>query len=245
MGSIAFMALPILACAALARHSLRVRGREATLLFFLCAIVFSVIRGLVDAQRPLAEVAQVSHLDLWLHEGRDFGLFMIMMPAVRAMIAYVGLLAGERFCARRGGSGGGALRMCSIALLTYSLLGVLVECGGEALGWWTYRPTPEVNPSLLYHFLKGMNWGGGIVQAFFVAKLDTDRFERPVVVALNYMFGYFLVLTVCTLVNPGLRTILFAPFNLGIIVAGFFKQGPRLTPLRLPVGSPTTSNPVV
>ncbi len=242
MREMAYMGLPIVACLFAARHSLRVRGPALTGLFFLCALTFSELRGLVDANRPASEMAQITHLDLWMSvTGRDYGTFLVMMPALRSALAYLCLLIAERACSPRNV---GALRLCAIALLAHAMLGALLEVCGQSLGWWEYQQTPEVNPGVMYHFIKGINWSGGIFQPFFLARVESERIERPMVVAGYYMGGYFGLLTIFTLLNPSLRTIVFGPFNVALVLTGFFVKGPPLSPLRLR-NAPDENQPIV
>ncbi len=233
LGQAIHLAIPLAMLGISVAHSLAVRGRRVTRIFFAFALAFFLVKGAMDTQRPAHDFSFFIHLHLLEIRGRNVGLFLVFLPALRVSFAYAGVCFGElvwkRFESRRGRF----WPMVSASLFAYCMLGVALEYLNARTGWWVWRPEMD-NIGFTHYLFTWVIWGGGYYETFFLNFARWKRFQRPARFAVAYFVGYYVLMIGVSVTAAFLRNPIFISLGMLFMVLGLKVRGPELEPLRKP-----------
>ncbi|MFN7951469.1 MAG: hypothetical protein U0610_07070 [bacterium] len=229
----AYLAVPLAALAAAITHSLAVRGRRVTRIFFGFALSFFGFKGAMDLGRQLSDFSFVMHLHLLQHGDKNFGFFALFLPAIRATFAYAGVCFAEQLWKRWPNRRGRFWPMVSGSLFGYCALGVALEYLNARTGWWVWRPEMD-NIGFVHYLFTWVIWGGGYYETFFLNFARWKRFQRPARFAVAYFVGYFALMIGVSVTAPFLRNPIFISLGMLFMVLGLKVRGPELEALRQP-----------
>lgn len=225
------LAIPLAMLGISIAHSLAVRGRRLTRIFFAFALSFFAVKGAIDLGRRLDDFSFVMHLHLLERHDKNFGFFAIFLPAIRTSFAYVGLCFGELVWSRSPTRRGRFWPMVSASLFAYCMLGVALEYLNARVRWWVWRPEMD-NIGFTHYLFTWVIWGGGYFETFFLNFARWKRLQRPARFAVAYFLGYYVLMLGVSATAPFLRNPIFISLGMLFMVLGLKVRGPELEPLR-------------
>lgn len=224
------VAVPPLLCASMVLSSLRERGPRITRLFFAWGFGFFFLKGYIDTTRPFDEMPFLMHVRFLDPNGRNHGMHLLVMPCLRVAVAYVATCVAEAIATRLRGLPLGLFRMCGLSLLGFALAGLGIEIANETIGWWTWKPEVHAGPQ--HYFFNWLIWGGGFFEALHANWTAWRNVRRPWRLALAYVLGYYVLISILGRIAPFLRQAVLIPFNMLVIAAAVIRRGPHLLPIR-------------
>ncbi len=224
------LALPLGVFVLLILHSLWLRGPRTTAIVFGWAALFFGFKGLIEIPRDLDDFPFVMHLQLWVKNQKNYGVYLAVLPLTRASFAYLGFWVSERVVPHLGARRNGFFQRTGIALLTYTLLGTALEYTNQPFQWWTWRPEKGVEPGFIHYFFTWVIWGGGFFEALFLNFVIWERVRHPWKLSLAYVVSYYVGMIAVSMTVPFLRNPFFISLGLLIIALAAYPGGPRIRP---------------
>ncbi len=207
-------------------HAALTRGARFTVPVFTLLVVFFGLKACIDVRREPDDFPFELHLTWFAIGGREAGVHLVILPALRVAFAYLALCVAERvtaFWPTR------ALRywpMVSASILGYGLFGIVVELVNEQCGWWTWRHLGGLRG--IHYLLQWAVWASGIFEAIYVGWVPWRRIRRPWMLSAGLLAGFYALLIAISVFAPFLRTVILLSSTVTMMGVGFVFRGPRL-----------------